>query len=147
MLGILSFIDIFPGSFINRINYNGRWSTKSRLGGCGTIFYLLLLSWLIVHYSIPVYNFSNPKTTEVTYPEGGPTELLFKDIGTPYFQIKYGRRHYELNRTILDIYAEQTTYSFDADGNENEPIKTRYEVAPCKGISNHWLPWLTIFFW
>ena len=45
---ILSFIDIFPGYFYGRVNYDDQEKQKSNLGGCSAIFYVIFL--MIIKY-------------------------------------------------------------------------------------------------
>ena len=65
MSKILSFIDIFPGYFSQRINYDKEEKQRSSIGGCSTIFYVLFLLGLFVYYAIPVFEQRNPKIRKV----------------------------------------------------------------------------------
>ena len=58
---ILSFIDIFPGYFYGRVNYDDQEKQKSNLGGCSAIFYVIFLMIITVYYAIPVFEMRNPK--------------------------------------------------------------------------------------
>ena len=55
-------IDIFPGVITSRLNYNGKTTAKSSLGGCGTILYLFAIIGLTVYYAIPVFTHQKPHT-------------------------------------------------------------------------------------
>ena len=36
-------IDIFPGVITSRLNYNGKTTAKSSLGGCGTVLCVIVM--------------------------------------------------------------------------------------------------------
>ena len=49
-------IDIFPGVITSRLNYNGKTTAKSSLGGCGTVLYFLALLGFFAYYTAAVLN-------------------------------------------------------------------------------------------
>ena len=82
---ILSFIDMFPAYFYDRVNYCDKEKQQSRLGGCSTIFYVLFLLLIFVYYAIPVFEQRNPKIKKVTYTTSETKDLLYKDVGPIFF--------------------------------------------------------------
>ena len=127
-------IDIFPGVITSRLNYNGKTTAKSSLGGCGTVLYIIALVLLFYYYLTAVLNGEKDKMTSAIVESSPDQELLFKDVGTMFMDIGYGRLNtIALNRTILDVFVEK--YSINIAGIEVREV-TRYEVAPCKGKSS-----------
>ena len=82
---ILSFIDMFPAYFYDRVNFHDKEKQKSRLGGCSTIFYVLFLLVIFVYYAIPVFEQRNPKIKKVTYSTEKEKNLTYSDVGPIFF--------------------------------------------------------------
>ena len=82
---ILSFIDMFPAYYYDRVNYCDKEKQQSRLGGCSTIFYVLFLLLIFVYYAIPVFEQRNPKIKKVTYPTARDAEMSYQDVGPIFF--------------------------------------------------------------
>ena len=123
-------IDIFPGVITSRLNYNGKTTAKSSLGGCGTVLYIIALVLLFYYYLTAVLNGEYDKMKEYRIEADPNEELLFKDVGTMIITFEYAPYNtIALNRTILDVFVEK--YTVGDFGVESE--NTRYEVAPCKG--------------
>ena len=137
---ILTFIDIFPGYYYDRVNYNFQEKQKSSLGGCSAIFYVMFLLGITVYYAIPVFEMRNPKIQTFQVPTDPEITLEFKEIGPIFFQIQYFNKHYDLNRTYLDIYFQNVIADRDEEGSYVGNHTKRYEVRRCEGITNHWLP-------